>query len=136
MTSNFNNSKIKMDENLSKILDLTRYLTELKATFYLNIRTKNGLKFEIEARPRNTAQSCPGKSGEQKKNIWKTPAQIAQDKKRLQAFRERKISTKENLQTNTNALEEEEELGEKEDECKEDMEGEEEEETDGERKEE
>ena len=80
-----------MDANLRIILDLTRYLMEMNSPFYLNVRTANRFKFEMEAKTGNPEKSGKVKSGEERGKRWKTPAQIARDRARLHAFREQNL---------------------------------------------
>ena len=101
-----------MDASLSQILDFTRFLMDSKATFYLNIKTANGLKFKIDAKPGNPTLLCPNGNGEREKK-WKTPTQIARARKRLQAFHEQKRSEKENMQKTAAVNVETEELARK-----------------------
>ena len=75
-----------MDANLRIILDLTRYLTEMNSTFYLNIRTANGLKFEMETKTGNPEKFGTVKNREERGKRWKMPAQIARDRARLHTF--------------------------------------------------
>ena len=66
-----------MDTNLRIILDFTKHLMEINSTFYLNITTANGLKFEMDTKTGNPEKF--GKNREERGKRWKTPAQIAHD---------------------------------------------------------
>ena len=76
------------DVILEKVLYFSRFLVKSQTTFYINIKTSNGLRFELNTTKHTGYPHKFGECAEVKK--WNTPMQLARDKCRLQAFHDHK----------------------------------------------